>query len=157
MTAQRFDVIVVGVGAMGSATLYRLARRGRRVLGLERYDVPHRAGSSHGETRIIRLAYYEDASYVRLLRRAYALWHEIQTRAGEQLLHITGSLDAGPPSSWVFKGSLQSCEEHDLPHEVLTSDELARRHPAWRLPPETLAVHQPDGGFLLPERCVGPS
>jgi sarcosine oxidase len=154
MSAQRYDAIVVGVGGMGSATLYQLARRGRRVLGLERFDVPHSMGSSHGETRIIRLAYYEDPSYVRLLRRAYELWRELQTRAGEQLLHLTGSLDGGPPSSWVFKGSLQSCLEHDLPHEVLTSDELTRRYPAWRLPPETLSVFQPEGGFLLPERCV---
>jgi sarcosine oxidase len=154
MNAQRYDAIVIGVGAMGSAALYQLARRGRRVLGLERFDVPHGMGSSHGETRIIRLAYYEDPSYVHLLRRAYELWREIQTRAGEQLLHVTGSLDGGPASSWVFKGSLQSCLEHDLPHEVLTGDELARRYPAWRLPSETLAVLQPDGGFLLPERCI---
>ena len=154
MRAQRYDAIVVGIGGMGSSTLYQLARRGRRVLGLEKYDVPHSRGSSHGETRIIRLAYYEDPSYVYLLRRAYELWREIQTRAGEQLLHITGSIDAGPPSSWVFKGSLQSCLEHDLPHEVLTSDELTQRYPAWKLPQETLAVHQPEGGFLLPERCI---
>ena len=154
MRAERYDAIVVGIGGMGSSTLYQLARRGRRVLGLEKYDVPHSRGSSHGETRIIRLAYYEDPSYVHLLRRAYELWREIQTRAGEQLLHITGSIDAGPPSSWVFKGSLQSCLEHDLPHEVLTSDELTQRYPAWQLPPETLAVHQPEGGFLLPERCI---
>jgi len=151
---ERFDAIVAGIGGMGSSTLYQLARRGRRVLGLEKYDVPHSMGSSHGQTRIIRLAYYEDPSYVHLLRRAYELWREIQTRSGEQLLHITGSIDAGPPSSWVFKGSLQSCLEHDLPHEVLTSDELSQRYPAWQLPQETLAVYQPEGGFLLPERCI---
>ena len=154
MRAERYDAIVVGVGGMGSATLYQLAKRGRRVLGLERFDVPHTMGSSHGETRIIRLAYYEDPSYVALLRRAYELWREIQTRAGQQLLHITGSIDAGPPSSWVFKGSLQSCLEHDLPHEVLTSEELSQRYPAWQLPPETLALYQPEGGFLSPERCI---
>ena len=154
MRNERFDAIVVGIGGMGSSTLYQLARRGRRVLGLEKYDVPHSMGSSHGQTRIIRLAYYEDPSYVHLLRRAYELWREIQTRSGEQLLHVTGSIDAGPPSSWVFKGSLQSCLEHDLPHEVLTSDELSQRYPAWQLPQETLAVYQPEGGFLLPERCI---
>jgi sarcosine oxidase len=154
MEAERYDAIVVGVGAMGSATLYHLARRGRRVLGLERFDVPNAMGSSHGETRIIRLAYYEDPSYVHLLRRAYEVWRELEALAGEQLLHITGALDGGPPSSWVFEGSLRSCREHDLPHEVLSATELARRHPAWRLPPETMAVFQPDGGFLLPERCV---
>jgi sarcosine oxidase len=151
MRAERFDSIVVGVGGMGSAALLHLARRGQRVLGLERFAVPHTLGSSHGVTRIIRLAYYEDPAYVPLLRRAYELWRELEQRAGEQLLHLTGSIDAGPE---VFAGSLRSCEEHELPHEVLTSAELARRHPAYRLPPETDVLLQPDGGFLLPERCI---
>jgi sarcosine oxidase len=79
----RYDAIVVGVGGMGSATAYYLAQRGKRVLGLERFGIPHAMGSSHGHTRIIRLAYYEDPSYVLLLRRAYELWREIQSNAGE--------------------------------------------------------------------------
>jgi len=86
----RYDAIVAGVGGMGSAAVYHLARRGKRVLGLERFDVPHDQGSSHGVTRIIRLAYYEHPSYVPLLKRAYELWRELQDAAGEQLLHITG-------------------------------------------------------------------
>jgi len=151
---RHFDVIVLGVGGMGSSTLYQLARRRKRVLGIERYDIPHAMGSSHGETRIIRLAYYEDPSYVMLLQRSYELWRGIQSRAGERLLHTTGSVDASPSDSWVFKGSLQSCLEHDLPHEVLTSRELTERFPGYRLPRETMAVYQPDGGFLLPERCI---
>ncbi len=151
---RHFDVIVLGVGGMGSSTLYQLARRRKRVLGIERYDIPHAMGSSHGETRIIRLAYYEDPSYVMLLQRSYELWRSIQSRAGERLLHTTGSVDASPSDSWVFKGSLQSCLEHDLPHEVLTSRELTARFPGYRLPRETMAVYQPDGGFLLPERCI---
>src|SRR5215510_2458493 len=102
---KHYDVIVIGVGGMGSATVYQLARRGRRVLGLERYDIPHEQGSSHGLTRIIRLAYYEHPSYVPLLRRSYELWRERERQAGEQLLHITGSIDAGPPGSLVFEGS----------------------------------------------------
>ena len=154
MVSARYDVIVLGVGAMGSATVYELARRGKRVLGLERYDIPHAMGSSHGHTRIIRLAYYEDPSYVMLLQRSYELWRSIQARAGERLLHITGSVDAGPSNSWVFNGSLQSCLQHELPHQVLTSKELAERFPGYRLPHETLAVLQPEGGFLLPERCI---
>lgn len=153
-SSKNYDVIVIGVGGMGSAAVYHLARRGRRALGIERYDIPHEQGSSHGHTRIIRLAYYEHPSYVFLLRRAYELWREIQTQAGEQLLHITGSIDAGPPGSWVFEGSWRSCKEHDLPHEVLTGAEMRRRFPAYHLPPETLAVLQPEGGFLLPERCI---
>ncbi len=84
--AERYDAIVIGVGGMGSATVYHLARRGKRVLGLERFDIPHERGSSHGVTRIIRLAYYEHSSYVPLLRRAYELWRELEAGFGEQLL-----------------------------------------------------------------------
>jgi len=149
-----YDVVVVGVGAMGSAATYHLARRGQRVLALEQFDVPHEYGSSHGYTRIIRLPYYEDPAYVPLLRRAYGLWRELQAAAGEPLLHITGSIDAGPAESWVFKGALRSAEQFDLPHEVLDSAELTRRWPGYRLPAETLALYQPEGGFLLPERCI---
>jgi sarcosine oxidase len=125
----RYDAIVVGVGAMGSATAYYLARRGKRVLGLERFGIPHNMGSYHGHTRIIRLAYYEHPSYVWLLRRAYALWREIEREVNEQLLYITSSIDAGLEDGWVFKGSLESCKLHDLPHAVLTSSELKQRHP----------------------------
>jgi len=150
----RYDAIVVGVGAMGSATAYHLARRGKRVLGLERFGVPHSMGSSHGHTRIIRLAYLEHPSYVLLLRRAYELWREIQSIAGEQLLYITGSIDAGPEDSFVFKGSWESCKLHDLPHEVLTGAELRRRYPGYHLPVGHLALLQPEGGFLTPERCI---
>jgi sarcosine oxidase len=149
-----YDVIVVGVGGMGSATVYQLAKRGRRVLGLERFDIPNDQGSSHGITRIIRLAYYEHPSYVPLLRRAYELWRELEKTVGEQILHVTGSLDAGPPGSQVFEGSRRSCEEHGLPYAVLTSAELTRRFPGYRLPSETVAILQPEGGFLLPERCI---
>ena len=150
----RYDAIVVGVGGMGSAASYYLARRGKRVLGLERFGLAHSMGSSHGHTRIIRLAYYEHPSYVLLLKRAYELWREIEKTADERLLHITGSIDAGPEDSWVFKGSWESCRLHDLPHEVLTGSELHRRHPGYRLPDDHLALVQPDGGFLAPEKCI---
>lgn len=152
--SKRFDAIVVGAGAMGSATAYYLARRGKRVLCLERFGIPHTMGSSHGHTRIIRLAYYEDPSYVLLLRRAYELWRSIQSVAGERLLHTIGSIDAGPEDSWVFEGAWKSARLHDLPHEVLTGSELHRRYPGYHLPPEHLALVQPDGGFLAPERCI---
>jgi sarcosine oxidase len=151
-SSKHYDTIVIGVGAMGSATCYQLARRNKRVLGIERFDIPHDLGSSHGYTRIIRLAYYEHPAYVVLLRRAYELWAEIERVAGEQLFYRTGSLDCGPADSHVFKGSLQSCVEHDLPHEVLTGAQVSQRYPAYRLPREHLAVFQPDGGFLRPER-----
>lgn len=151
---ESYDVIVIGVGGMGSAACHHLARRGKRVLGLERFDVPHMMGSSHGVNRIIRLAYYEDPSYVPLLRRAYELWRELETGFGEQLLHITGSIDASHRDGEVFTGSLRSCELHDLPHEVLSSRELARRFPGYQLPDEHAALLQPDGGFVMAERSV---
>jgi sarcosine oxidase len=121
------------------------------VLGLERFDIPHELGSSHGLTRIIRLAYFEHPDYVPLLRRAYELWRELEAEAGEQLLHVTGTVEAGER---IFEGSLRSCAEHDLTHEVLDGRETARRFPAYRLPPELPVLFQPDGGFVLPERCI---
>ena len=147
----RYDVVVVGVGGMGSAALYHLARRGKRVLGLERFDVPNDMGSSHGITRIIRLAYFEHSDYVPLLRRAYELWHELESEAGEQLLHTTGIVEAGER---IYEGALRSCADHDLPHEVIDGRELGRRYPAFRLPADLPVFFQPDGGFLLPERCI---
>jgi sarcosine oxidase len=150
----RYDAIVVGVGGMGSAALHHLARRGRRVLGLEQFDVPNELGSSHGVTRIIRLAYFEHPDYVPLLRRAYALWRELEQRAGEQLLHVHGSIDAGRIDGRVVAGALRSCLEHDLEHELMDARELRRRFPAYRLPDEFVALLQPEGGFLLPERCI---
>ncbi|MCY3887885.1 MAG: N-methyl-L-tryptophan oxidase [Chloroflexi bacterium] len=149
-----YDVIVVGVGGMGSATVYELARRGRRVLGLERHEIPHVLGSSHGYSRVIRLAYFEDPAYVPLLRRAYELWRELEEVSGDSLLRITGSIDAGPRGDRIFEGSREACAVHGLEHEVLSSRELSERFPAYRLSAETMAVLQPQGGFLDPERCI---
>jgi sarcosine oxidase len=148
-----YDVIVLGLGGMGSATLFHLARRGLRVLGLERFDLVHEYGSSHGLTRIIRLAYWEHPTYVALLRRAYELWRELESLAGERLLYITGSVDAGPEGGPIFEGALKSSELHGLTHEVMDGDELHRRYPGYRLPRKIRCLYQPDGGFLLPERC----
>lgn len=152
--AKTHDVIVVGVGGMGSAALYHLARRGTRVLGLERFDIPHDQGSSHGVNRIYRLAYYEHPSYVPLMRRALDLWRELEAGAGEQLVHRTGSVDAGPAGGEVFGGSLESCLLHGLDHEVLSGTDLTRRFPGYRLPADALALYQPEGGFILSERAI---
>jgi sarcosine oxidase len=138
---------------MGSATLFHLARRGVRVLGLERYDLLHEYGSSHGLTRIIRLAYWEHPGYVALLRRSYQLWRELERLSGERLLHITGSIDGGPANGPVFSGALRSSQQHGLPYEVMDGTELSRRFPGYRLPREIQCLYQPEGGFLLPERC----
>jgi len=149
-----FDVIVAGIGGMGSATVYHLARRGVKVLGLEQFDIPHEFGSSHGTSRIIRLAYSEHPNYVPLLRRSYQLWRELEELSGERLLMITGGLDAGTRESSTVRGSLRSCAEHGLEHELLDAVELNRRFPGYRLPDGMVGVHQPDAGFLLPERCI---
>ncbi len=154
MSENTFDVIVIGVGGLGSATVYQLAKRGKKVLGIERFGIPHEMGSSHGLTRIIRLAYYEDPSYVPLMHRAYELWHDIETELDAKLLYTTGSIDAGPEGDDVFSGSLESCQVHGLEHEVLTSKELTARFPGYRFPTETMALFQPQGGLLVPERCI---
>ncbi|HSI98993.1 MAG TPA: N-methyl-L-tryptophan oxidase [Patescibacteria group bacterium] len=151
----RFDAIVIGLGGMGSATAYHLARRGQRVLGLEQFGALHEQGSSHGLTRIIRLAYHEHPSYVPLLRRSYELWHELEGTAGEELLITTGSLEGGPADGETFRGALEAAELHDLPHEVLDASELRGRYPAYAgFDSSTWVVFQPDGGFLLAERSV---
>src|SRR6202012_1176205 len=109
---------------MGSAAAYHLARRGKTVLGLDRHDIPNAQGSSHGITRVIRLAYNEHPSYVPLLRRAYEGWRELGSETGEQLLHITGSMDISRPDQPVVAGSIRSCDEHGLAYEVLDSAEV---------------------------------
>ena len=149
-----YDVIVAGVGGMGSAAAYHAARRGARVLALEQFEIPHHKGSSHGHTRIIRLAYWEDLAYVPLLRRAYELWRELENLASESLLTITGSIDAGEPKSRPIRGVLEACQRFDLRHEVLDSDALRVRFPGYQLPADLIGVFQPDGGFLLSERCI---
>src|SRR5579859_5329226 len=152
--SKHYHTIVVGIGGMGSATCYHLARRGKRVLGLERFDIPHTKGSSHGLTRIIRLPYHEHSSYVPLLKRSYELWYELEQLVNEKLLYITGSINAGLAESSMFKGCLQAAVEHNLPHEVLSGAEISQRFPGYQFPSELMGVYQPQGGFLLPERCI---
>src|ERR1700738_1269247 len=119
-----FDVIVVGLGAMGSAALHHLSKRGQRVLGLEAFAAGHRLGSSHGESRIIRLAYYEHPNYVPLLHRAYELRADLEREADDQLLHITGGLMIGAPDSDVVSGARASAEQHSLEHALLDAAEV---------------------------------
>jgi len=149
-----YDVIVVGVGGMGSAACWQLARRGQRVLGLERFDIPHAMGSSHGVTRIIRLPYYEDPAYVPLLRRAYALWRELEAATGRRVLHTHGSLDGGPEDGIVFQGALHAARLHELPHEVLTGSEVNARFPGYRLPAAHRMLLQPEGGYVMSETAI---
>jgi sarcosine oxidase len=148
------DVVVVGLGAMGSAALYQLAKRGMRVLGIERFEPGHDRGSSHGLTRIIRMGYFEHPSYVPLVRRAYELWRDLEAASGETLLTVTGIAEMGLPDSVLVAGTLASSRQHDLPHEVLDARTLMQRYPQFKLPPDFVGVIQPDGGFLEPEKAI---
>lgn len=149
-----YEVIVVGLGAMGSAAAYHLARRGRRVLGLEAYGRGHTNGSSHGRSRIIREAYFEAPDYVPLVQRAYTLWRELAAETGRALLTITGGITAGAPDSPTFAGALTSARAHNLTFEELDAREVAARFPGFRLPDDTLTIYEPNAGFLDPEACV---
>ena len=149
-----YDVAVVGLGAMGSAAGFHLARRGARVVAFDRFWPPHPHGSSHGKTRIIRLGYFEDPAYVPLLRRAYQLWGEIERLSRRRLMEITGIAEIGPADGKLVTGTLAASRGHDLPHEVLDAAEFMRRIPTFRLDPGYVAVVQPEGGILQPEAAV---
>ena len=149
-----YDAIVMGVGGMGSATVYHLARAGCKVLGIEQFGIPHAFGSSHGSTRIIRLAYSEGDEYVPLLRSAYRHWHELEEASGESILHITGGLDIGPEGSWTIDGSRRSCLTHELEFEELEAAEVNHRFPGYRLPATLRAVYQGQGGVLFSELAI---
>jgi sarcosine oxidase len=149
-----FDAIVVGLGAMGSAAVASLARRGCRVVGIDKYTPGHDRGSSHGATRIIRLGYFEHPSYVPLLRTAYPLWRELAAKSGLPLLTITGIVEIGAPDGELVAGTLRSSLMHGLAHEVLDHAALMRRFPAFRVPEDFVGVFQPEGGFLRAERAI---
>lgn len=150
-----YDVVVIGLGAMGSAAAYHLAGRGHRTLGLDAYARGHAKGSSHGRSRIIREAYYEAPEYVPLVRRAYELWRDLEAESGRPLLRITGGLWVGPPEGEFIQGSLASARQHDLPHDYLGPAEVAARFPGFRMSDDLMAVYEPKAGILAPEDCVG--
>jgi len=148
------DVAVIGLGAMGSAALLHLARRGLHVAGLEQFEPGHDRGSSHGETRIIRLGYFEHPSYVPLVRAALPLWRALERDSGKALLRITGIIEIGVPDGTLVAGTLHSARTHGLPHEVLDAATVMRRFPAFRLPPDFVGVLQPEAGILAPEPAI---
>lgn len=154
MPQPSYDVIVAGVGAMGSAACWHLAQRGLRVLGLERFDLGHGMGSSHGLSRIIRLAYFEGSHYVPIVKRAHELWARTGEEAGLKLLHVTGSLDLAPIGAGPVESSLQSCLDHGLEHEQLDRAEISRRFPAFQLPEGHVGLWQPGGGFVASEKAI---
>jgi sarcosine oxidase len=153
-TSNAFDTIIIGLGAMGSAAAYHLARRNQRILGLDRFTPPHAFGSSHGQTRIIREAYFEHPAYVPIVQRAYENWAELERASGQKLFQQTGGLMIGPPEGILVTGAQRSAQLHQLPHELLTARELRRRFPAFKPADEMVAVGEPRAGILFPERCL---
>lgn len=151
---KNYDVIILGLGAMGSAAAYHLARRNQRVLGLDRFTPPHSFGSSHGQTRIIREAYFEHPAYVPLVQRAYENWAELERETKQQLFQQTGGLMIGPPEGVLVTGARRSAQIHHLPHELLNAADLRRRFPAFQPADDTVAVWEPRAGIVFPERCI---
>lgn len=149
-----FDTIVIGGGVMGAATTWALAKKGHRALCLDQFGIPNAMGSSHGHTRITRMAYFEHADYVPLLRRANALWRELEVVSDAELLVRTGGLYLGPPDSPLIAGSKQSAETHGLAYEWMSREEVVRRFPAFQVPEDSIGFYEADGGVLFPERCV---
>jgi sarcosine oxidase len=149
-----YDVAVVGLGAMGSHTALELATRGRRVLGIDRHRPPHTLGSTHGRTRIIREAYFEEPLYVPIVQRAYDLWRRLEERSGARLLTVTGGLMLGASDSEVVVGARASAVEHGLPYEELSARQVRERFPAYAVPDEHEAILEPRAGFLEPEAAV---
>lgn len=147
--------IILGLGAMGSASAYHLARRGVAVLGLEQFDIPHSRGSSHGHSRMIRQAYFEHPDYVPLLKRAYHLWDELEQESRQRLFVRTGGVYIGSADGKLVAGSRRAAEEHGLPHELLSRADLRARFPQFTVPEDFVGLFETAAGYLIPERVVG--
>jgi sarcosine oxidase len=152
--SEHYDVIVIGLGGMGSAAAYHLARRGVNVLGLERFTPAHDRGSSHGGSRIIRQSYFEDPAYVPLLLRAYELWEELATDSEREVYRITGGLFIGPPDCLTVAGSQRAAQEWSLPHEMLDASEIQSRYPTFTPNAGDVALYEAKAGFARPEMTV---
>ncbi|HEV7403382.1 MAG TPA: N-methyl-L-tryptophan oxidase [Chthoniobacteraceae bacterium] len=151
---ESYDAIVVGVGGWGSAALYQLARRGLKVCGVEQFGVGHDRGSSHGDSRIIRMAYFMHPDYIPVLRRAYELWRELEAAGGEPLMTLNGLLCFGEPEGPLIQGLERCYGAHMIDHERLSPAEAMRRFPQFAIPEDAACYFDPYGGFLRPEACV---
>ncbi|WP_344618870.1 N-methyl-L-tryptophan oxidase [Dactylosporangium salmoneum] len=151
---ESYDVIVIGMGGMGSSAAYHLAARGQRVLGLEQFGPAHDKGASHGGSRITRQSYFEDPAYVPLLLRTYELWEKLERDSGRDLMTLTGGLFMGPADSLTVAGSRRSSEQWGLTHEVLDAAEIRRRFPVFRPGPDDVALFEAKAGILRPEAAV---
>ena len=149
-----FDIITVGLGAMGSSAAYHLSRRGLSVLGLEQFGPTHQLGSSHGKSRIIREAYFENPLYVPLVQRAYECWADLEAQSGRRVLTSTGGLMMGPTAGTVVGGARASAVQHGLPFEELSAVDILKRFPAFRPAADDVAIYEPRAGVLDPEAAI---
>lgn len=152
--SKHFDVAIIGAGAMGSAAAYHLSKTGKKILVLDQFEPPHTLGSSHGQSRIIREAYFESPLYVPLVQQAYALWHELEQASGKSLFVKTGGLMLGDKDSKVFSGAEQSAIKWNVWYEVIDSKEINKRFPAFRPAENTVALYEKNAGLLFPEACI---
>ena len=159
---EQFDVIVIGLGAMGSAATYQLARAGVNVLGIDQYAPPHTLGSTHGDTRITRLAIGEGTEYIPLVKRSHELWKEIEQETGYKLLNQCGGLimctsngDGQRNNGHFLQNTCDVADEHNIRHEKLTTDQIKSRFPQFEVNDGERGYYEPDAGYLFPEKCVG--
>ena len=152
--SERFDVIIIGMGSMGSAACYHLARAGCRVLGLEQFEIPHEHGSHSGQSRIIRKAYFEHPNYVPLLTAAYDNWSKLASSSGEQLFFKTGLVSFGKPDNPLITGIHASAEQHNIDINSISSEEMEQDYPPFSIPADYAKVVEPNAGFLSPERAI---
>ncbi|QDU11711.1 N-methyl-L-tryptophan oxidase [Gimesia aquarii] len=148
------DYLVLGLGGMGSSALYHLARRGLNVLGIEQFGVAHDRGSSHGETRIIRKAYFEHPNYIPLLERAYELWRELEQASGKLLFNPCGLMVAGPPDGQVIRGVYEAARLYDVAVEKVSSEDAVERFPGFQIPHDFEVTYESEAGLLYVEECV---
>lgn len=149
-----WDVIILGLGAMGSATAYQLAQRGKRVLGIEQFTSPHDQGSSHGGSRIIRQAYWEGAEYIPLVARSFDLWRKLEQDAATDLLHVTGGATIGARDGELVPRTIAAAQRYAIPIDIMDAREAGQRFPAFALGTDDAAVYEPGAGYLIPENCV---
>src|SRR6266576_1649644 len=157
----KYDVLVLGLGAMGSAAAFQLAKRGQKLLGLDQFAPPHRLGSSHGETRITRLAIGEGEHYTPLVLRSHELWREIEKETGADLLTITGGLVISSTARTAklhvdgfFSNTVAAAEKYRIPHQILSAEDIRRRFPPFHVREDEIGYYEPSAGFLRPEACI---
>jgi sarcosine oxidase len=154
MPEKQADVIIIGLGAMGTAAAFQCAQRGLRVIGIEQFELGHERGSSHGKSRVIRKAYFEDPRFVPLLHATYDEWREVESQSGQRLLHLVGCLNMGPPAHPAIEGVRASVRQHALAHETLTAGQIRQRWPFFEPAENDIGIFEADGGFIRPEQAM---